>query len=80
MAANLRARLACVALLLAGCAARRAAPPPAPSVEDPAGIVPPDLDLVLRLDLGRLRDALGQGALDELTRRAVRPGGGGEPL
>ncbi len=35
------------------------APPPAPVIEEPALAIPADLDLVLRLDLARLRGALG---------------------
>ncbi|MFO7180401.1 MAG: hypothetical protein DIU78_017000 [Pseudomonadota bacterium] len=35
------------------------APPPAPVVEEPALAIPGDLDLVLRIDLARVRGALG---------------------
>jgi hypothetical protein len=71
-----------VLLSAASCATRRvASPPPAAAVDDPAEIVPPDLDFVMRLDLGRVRDALGSGILDELRQRALRSGNhGAEPL
>lgn len=49
------------------------APPLAPQLDQPAQAIPADLDLVVRLDLKRLRAVLGleSGALlDELTRGA----------
>jgi hypothetical protein len=47
--------------LLAACSAQPAVPPPppAPRVEEPALAIPADLDLVARIDLTRLRAALG---------------------
>jgi hypothetical protein len=76
MAASPYRRLAAVALFLlplTSCAPGRSPqPPPAPNVDDAAQLVPADLDLVLRLDLARVRDALGAGVLDELRRRALR--------
>lgn len=48
-------------------------PPVAPVLEEPALAVPSDLDLVLRVDLARLRDLFGLGfeaALDEMLARA----------
>ena len=48
-------------------------PPTAPVLEQPALAIPGDLDLVLRVDLARLRDLFGLGfeaALDEMLARA----------
>jgi hypothetical protein len=50
-----------------------AAPPAAPRVEEPGLVVPGDLDLVIRLDLSRLRDSLGadfERALETVLGRA----------
>jgi hypothetical protein len=47
----------------AGCATSRPAPPRAPSLESPGDAIPPDLDLVIRIDVGRVRSALGPTAL-----------------
>lgn len=63
------------ALLLGGCAQteRIAGPPEAPRLGQPSLAMPGDLDLVVRLDLGRLRDALGedlQNAVDALLSTA----------
>lgn len=49
------------------------APPPPPALGEPALAIPGDLDLVLRVDLARLRDLFGLGfeaALDEMLARA----------
>jgi len=56
--------------LLLACATPAQAPPPpsAPILAEPALALPADLDLVVRLDLKRLRDALGLSA-DTLLQR-----------
>jgi len=48
-------------------------PPRAPVLEEPALSIPGDLDLVIRVDLARLRDLFGlafEAALDEMLARA----------
>ncbi|WP_437324725.1 hypothetical protein [Sorangium sp. So ce381] len=52
----------------------RAASPIGPRVVrrvEPADLLPADLDLVVRVDVARMRDGLGQAASDELARRAL---------
>ncbi|CAN97047.1 hypothetical protein predicted by Glimmer/Critica [Sorangium cellulosum So ce56] len=54
--------------------ARDAASPAGPRVVrriEPADLLPADLDLVVRVDVARMRDGLGQAASDELARRAL---------
>ncbi|APR87344.1 hypothetical protein A7982_12693 [Minicystis rosea] len=69
-----------LASLISGCGS---APPPSKfrqipggaRVEhdvDPVDVIPADLDLVVRLDLGRMRAALGPTAADALSRRALQ--------
>lgn len=74
------ARLAALsgALFLLRCAASSLPPtaPSAPSVVRPAEVIPADLDVVVRVDLGRMRAALGPIAADSLRRRAARAGAG----
>src|SRR5687768_16884870 len=46
--------------------------PPAPELNEPASAVPADLDLVIRVDVDRLRDVLGGGfdaLFDDLMKR-----------
>jgi hypothetical protein len=53
------------------------APPRAPALDRPSDALPPDLDAVLRLDLGRVRSALGPAgvaAIKGLADRPVEPG------
>jgi hypothetical protein len=60
------------ALLAAGCGTPHVGPPPdAPSVNRPLDAMPADLDLVLRLDLRRIRDTLGAPAMSALSEQAV---------
>lgn len=54
-------------------AAEATKPPPAHF--DPADLIPADLDLVVRVDLGRMKDALGPGSATRLSGEH-----GGEPL
>jgi hypothetical protein len=44
---------------------------------DPSELLPADLDLVVRLDMARMRAGLGPAAVEELSRRAFE--GGAEP-
>lgn len=56
-----------------GCGARHLAPPPsAPSLARPLDAMPADLDLVVRLDLHRIKDTLGAPAMDSLMEQAVK--------
>ena len=60
-----------VCLLVAGCGARRRTTPPpaAPALATPALAVPADLDIAMRLDLGRMRAELGEHARRALGAR-----------
>jgi hypothetical protein len=54
--------------------------PPAPVVTSALELITPDLDVVLRLDLGRVRAALGDSALTALAQPLLsRDGDGAEP-
>jgi len=61
------ARLSLVLTVVLGAGAlgcsRQAPPPRAPALESARAAIPPDLDLVLRIDLGRVRSALGPSAV-----------------
>lgn len=59
------------AALLAGCAPEHIPPPttPTPSLSSPDQAIPGDLDVAVRLDLHRMRDALGPETVAELERR-----------
>ncbi len=60
------------ALLACGCHSARIGPPPdAPSVTRPLDAMPADLDLVVRLDLRRIRETLGAPAIAALSEQAV---------
>jgi hypothetical protein len=65
-------RAATVALLAlsVSCAGSRAAPPRAPALSAPLDAVPPDLDLVVRVDLAKVRSALGPAGLASLRHGA----------
>lgn len=59
--------------LASGCERRPiAAPPPAPVLDEPGRMIPEDLDLVLRLDLSRLRAVLGLEGADLLAQLAQK--------
>ncbi|HXK19631.1 MAG TPA: hypothetical protein VNG33_17595 [Polyangiaceae bacterium] len=68
--------------LLFGCAALGAAcgakplppPPPAPRVSSAAELIPADLDVVIRLDLARVKAALGAVALSALAGQVLARG------
>lgn len=61
--------------VLAACGPRRiAAPPDAPSLDEPADLMPADLDLVLRIDVARFKAAVADlGPEFALALRAVLP-------
>ena len=63
---------ACCALTALACQPRRIGPPPnAPSVVRPLDAMPADLDLVVRLDLRRIRETLGELAMTAISEQAV---------
>ncbi len=74
--------IALLCAALAACSAPRIPPPaaPAPTITNPQDALPGDLDVVVRVDLARMRDALGKSALDALAKRAPGAGGGGGRL
>jgi hypothetical protein len=76
------ARRAALALSLSlglshvACGGDQRLPPAAPALETPADALPPELDWVLRVDVGRVRSALGT-VFVELAKRSA--GEGGDP-
>ena len=61
------------ALLGSACHSERIGPPPnAPTLVRASDAMPADLDLVVRLDLRKIRDALGGPAMTALSRQAVQ--------
>jgi hypothetical protein len=59
-------------LLAAGCHTARVGPPPdAPNLARPLDAMPADLDLVVRLDLRRIRETLGGPAMSAISEQAV---------
>ena len=60
------------ASLALGCHSERIGPPPnAPEVVRPLAAMPADLNLVLRLDLRRMRETLGESAMTAISHEAV---------
>jgi len=60
-------------LLACACHAERVGPPPnAPSLVRASDAMPADLDLVLRLDLRKIRDTLGGPTMSALSQQAVQ--------
>lgn len=82
MAAGRRGGLAiAVALSLVACGGSgKPAAKPGPDAPrlardlEPTEVIPADLDLVVRLDIGRLRAGVGTLAADEITKQAIRGG------
>ena len=76
---RLAARLLAPALgaaLALGCAGSRPPPPPPkPPLVEAKGALPPDLDLVVRIDLARVRSALGPAVVADLRRAAQASSG-----
>ena len=67
------------ALAAAACQPSRIGPPPdAPRLLRAADAMPADLDLVLRLDLHKIRDTLGGPAMTALSEQAVQRVRGGD--
>lgn len=63
-----RRALLSLTLLAAACGPKPLpAPPPAPRVSMPGELIPSDLDVVVRLDLGRVKAALGAAAVSALA-------------
>ncbi|HYP98303.1 MAG TPA: hypothetical protein VER96_06490 [Polyangiaceae bacterium] len=61
------------ALLGSGCRSEHIGPPPsAPSLVRASDAMPADLDLVVRLDLRKIRDTLGGPAMTALSQQAVQ--------
>ena len=73
-----RALLALSALGLACGPRPLPAPPSAPSVVSAADLIPADLDVVVRFDLGRVKSALGATVLTALSREVLSAAGGAE--
>lgn len=69
--ASLRALLWFGLVTCAGCAAELPPPPRAPRLSVPGDALPADLDCVVRIDLRRVRSALGPAALAGLRRGAA---------
>jgi hypothetical protein len=64
-----------------GCGPERLPPPgaPAPSLTDPADAIPGDLDLAVRIDLAKMRSALGPELFESLRSRAALSASGADP-
>ncbi|MCA9594277.1 MAG: hypothetical protein KC776_13230 [Myxococcales bacterium] len=74
----IRALLAALlAVVMTGCGPERIPPPstPAPALATPGAAIPADLDVAVRLDLERIRSALGQAALARLREQAAASAG-----
>lgn len=67
----------CMALGLAqvACGGAERLPPAAPALETPADAMPPELDWVVRVDVGRLRSALGTALVELVQKGAADPNG-----
>ncbi|HYJ10064.1 MAG TPA: hypothetical protein VEX18_13670 [Polyangiaceae bacterium] len=74
-----RALLLCLGALGACGPRPRPAPPPAPAVRAASEFIPPDLDVVARLDWGRMKGALGSLALAALSLEVLARSGAGAP-
>jgi hypothetical protein len=65
--------------VLGACGPKRlTVPPPAPTVTSAGEMIPPDLDVVVRLDWGRMKGALGSLALSALSREVLAQSGAGQ--
>jgi hypothetical protein len=69
----LRAARALCLLVVSACSSQHIGPPPdAPHVTRPLSAMPADLDVVLRIDLKRIRDTLGVPAMAAISEQALR--------
>jgi hypothetical protein len=74
-----RALLLALAALGGACGPKPlAAPPSAPVVVSASDLIPADLDVVARFDLGRVKAALGATVLTALSREVLSAAGGAE--
>jgi hypothetical protein len=74
-----RALLGLAATSMLGCGPRPiGAPPSAPALVSASDVIPPDLDVVVRFDLGRVKSALGASVLSGLSREVLSAAGGAE--
>ena len=60
-----------VSLASLGCGADRRAPPATPALSSPLDAVPPDLDWVVRVDVGRMHATLGKAFVATLRTKAL---------
>lgn len=60
-----------VSLASAGCGADRRTPPAAPAMASPLDAIPPDLDWVVRVDVGRVHATLGKAFVATLRTKAL---------
>lgn len=74
-----RALLLALSVLGVACGPKPlAAPPSAPAVLSANDLIPADLDVVVRFDLGRVKAALGATVLTALSREVLAAAGGAE--
>jgi hypothetical protein len=66
-------------LAVAACASQASRPRAAPAVTAPADAVPADLDVVVRIDVAGVRDAIGSTAFALLSARAKQSAAGMDP-
>ncbi len=72
-----RSLVCALGLALLSCGPKALAPPPpAPAASSAAELIPADLDVVVRLDLTRIRQSLGGVALEALSRETLSSAGG----
>jgi len=69
-----------LATLAVGCGPGRIPPPatPAPTLRGPTDAIPAELDVALRIDLGRIRSVLGQEAFERLRQSSTSSGAHGD--
>jgi hypothetical protein len=75
------AALSLVLAGVAGCSGPTRIPPPsspAPTLRGPEDAIPGDLDVAIRIDLGRIRSVLGSDAFERLRQTTLGRGEGGD--
>src|SRR6188768_591637 len=77
----MRRRALLLGLSAAACGPKTPPPlPPAPAISSAAELIPADLDVVVRLDLARVKAALGELALTALAHQVLaRDNAGQDP-